>query len=87
MCSASCLPARGRILCKARLKGIGLFGDFYFLMKFYSHESRYKVWTVVFGLVWVVLDVIGRQVCAGDVIGMPAGVEYTVFAGVLALDC
>lgn len=49
-------------------------------MNYHSHEKRDEVWTVVSGSGRVILDGVGRQVTAGDVIEMPAGVKHTVFA-------
>ena len=49
-------------------------------MNYHSHEKRDEVWTVVSGSGRVILDGVERQVTAGDVIEMPAGVKHTVFA-------
>ena len=49
-------------------------------MNYHSHERRDEVWTVVSGSGKVVLDGVERQVSAGDVIEMPAGVKHTVIA-------
>lgn len=44
-------------------------------MNCHSHEELDEVWTVVSGSRRVVLDGVERQVSAGDVIEMAAGVE------------
>ena len=60
-------------------------------MYYHSNERRDEVWTDVSGFERVVLDGVGRQVSAGDVIEMAAGVKYAVFASVCfrfwASDC
>lgn len=60
-------------------------------MNYHSNERRDEVWTDVSGFGRVVLDGVGRQVSAGDVIEMAAGVKHTVFVSVCfrfrASDC
>ncbi len=50
------------------------------LMNYHSHEHRDEVWTVVDGHGKTIVDGVERQVTAGDVIQMPAGVAHTIFA-------
>ena len=49
-------------------------------MNYHSHERRDEVWTVVGGHGKTIVDGVERQVSAGDVIQMPAGVPHTIFA-------
>ncbi len=49
-------------------------------MNYHSHEHRDEVWTVVDGHGKTIVDGVERQVTAGDVIQMPAGVAHTIFA-------
>ena len=49
-------------------------------MNYHSHEHRDEVWTVVDGNGKTIVDGVERQVTAGDVIQMPAGVAHTIFA-------
>lgn len=49
-------------------------------MNYHSHEHRDEVWTVIEGHGRTVVDGVERQVAAGDVIQMPAGVPHTIFA-------
>ncbi|MDE6388187.1 MAG: cupin domain-containing protein [Lachnospiraceae bacterium] len=49
-------------------------------MNYHSHEHRDEVWTVIDGHGRTVVDGVERQVAAGDVIQMPAGVAHTIFA-------
>ena len=49
-------------------------------MNYHSHEHRDEVWTVVDGHGKTIVDGVERQVTAGDVIQMPAGVAHTICA-------
>lgn len=49
-------------------------------MNYHSHEHRDEVWTVIDGHGKTIVDGVERQVTAGDVIQMPAGVAHTIFA-------
>ncbi|MDE6844436.1 MAG: cupin domain-containing protein [Lachnospiraceae bacterium] len=49
-------------------------------MNYHSHAQRDEVWTVISGRGKTVVDGVERQVAAGDVIQMPAGVPHTIFA-------
>lgn len=49
-------------------------------MNYHSHALRDEVWTVISGRGKTVVDGVERQVSAGDVIQMPAGVPHTIFA-------
>ena len=49
-------------------------------MNYHSHTQRDEVWTVISGCGRTVVDGTERQVSAGDVIRMPAGVPHTIFA-------
>lgn len=49
-------------------------------MNYHSHAQRDEVWTVISGHGKTVVDGVERQVSAGDVIQMPAGVPHTIFA-------
>ncbi|MCM1123302.1 MAG: sugar phosphate nucleotidyltransferase [Eubacterium sp.] len=49
-------------------------------MNYHSHERRDEVWTVVSGHGKTIVDGVERQVSAGDVIQMHAGVPHTIFA-------
>ena len=49
-------------------------------MNYHSHDHRDEVRTVVDGTGKTIVDGVERQVTAGDVIQMPAGVAHTIFA-------
>lgn len=49
-------------------------------MNYHSHEHRDEVWTIIGGRGRTIVDGVERQVSAGDVIQMPAGVPHTIFA-------
>lgn len=49
-------------------------------MNYHSHERRDEVWTVISGQGRTIVDGVERQVTAGDVIQMPAGVPHTIIA-------
>ena len=49
-------------------------------LHYHSHEHRDEVWTIMSGEGVVVLNGKRRDVCAGDVIKMPAGMKHTIIA-------
>ena len=49
-------------------------------MNYHSHEFRDEVWTVIYGEGRAVIDGVGRNVKAGDVLRMPAGCRHTILA-------
>ncbi len=49
-------------------------------MNYHSHALRDEVWTVIAGRGRTIVDGVEREVCAGDVIRMPAGVPHTIYA-------
>lgn len=49
-------------------------------MNYHSHAYRDEIWTVVNGRGRTVVDGVERQVSAGDVVQMPAGVPHTILA-------
>ncbi|OJF75893.1 MAG: mannose-1-phosphate guanylyltransferase [Treponema sp. CETP13] len=52
-------------------------------MNYHSHEFRDEVWTVLSGTGAVILNGVKKEVKAGDVISMPAGVKHTIIAKTL----
>ncbi len=52
-------------------------------MNYHSHERRDEVWTVISGEGRTIVDGVERNVAAGDVIMMPAGIPHTIIADTL----
>lgn len=52
-------------------------------MNYHSHERRDEVWTVISGEGRTIVDGVERNVAAGDVIMMPAGIAHTIIADTL----
>lgn len=49
-------------------------------MNYHSHSYRDEVWTVISGVGKAVIDGVEKEVCAGDVLEMPAGCRHTIMA-------
>lgn len=55
-------------------------------MSCHAHDRRDEVWTVISGSGYAVVDGAEKEVCAGDVLRLPAGCRHTIRAGSEGLE-